>query len=258
MTVFYRQVASIGQTLSTLLSAALLSTALLSSAASAAATSDARQTNKATLLPSEAQYRVEAKGFTTRASRELKPLNDGQWRLDIETRLLFFRFNESSQFKLQNDVVVPLLYGREQGSRKRNQKLVFDWQAGYANNQIKGYEWQSSLSQGLLDRLSQQAQLRVDMIAGHLKDTLEYRVLDKERIKTYAVKQVGTEQLTLDDGTTIETVVLEQSRIDGDRVTRIWLAPQWNYLLIKLHQDDEGEQSLLTLIEARVNGKALK
>ena len=52
--------------------------------------------------------------------------------------------------------------------------------------------------------------------------------------------------------------MLEQSRVDGDRVTRIWLAPKWNYLLIKLHQNDEGEESLLTLLEARVNGESLQ
>lgn len=264
MTAFYHPMAWTGQKTKPLLNTALRSLLLLVFAIPATATSktpaEAASTSEARVLlqASTAEYRVEAKGLTTKARRELRPLKDGQWRLDIETRLLFFRFSETSQFRVTDELVVPLEYSREQGSRKRNQKLVFDWQAGYANNRIKGYEWQSSLSQGLLDRFSQQAQLRVDMITGRLNETREYRVLDKERIKTYAVKQVGKEQLTLDDGTTVETVVLEQSRVDGDRVTRIWLAPKWNYLLIKLHQNDEGEESLLTLLEARVNGESLQ
>lgn len=256
MTKFYRRAAWIGQTATKLISAALLSHTLIVHAGGETATQ--QNVEKTPLLPSQAEYKVEAKGFTTKASRELTPLQQGQWQLDIETRLLFFRFSEVSRFQLHKEQVVPLEYSREQGSRKRNQKLVFDWQKGYADNRIKGYEWQSSLSQGLLDRLSQQAQLRVDMLNGGLQENQQYRVLDRERIKTYAVTEVGEETLTLEDGTRVETVVLEQSRVDGDRVTRIWLAPKWNYLLIKLHQNNEGEESLLTLVEAQVNGEPLK
>lgn len=255
MTPFYRRAAWIGQTAKPLLGAALLCFALLGHAGGEPTEQPAASTP---LLPSQAEYKVEAKGFTTKASRELIPLQQGQWRLEIETRLLFFRFNEISQFQLHNERVVPLEYVREQGSRKRNQKLVFDWQKGYADNRVKGYEWQSALSHGLLDRLSQQAQLRVDLLNGRLETEQKYQILDRERIKTYAVKKVGEERLTLDNGISLDTVVLEQSRIDGDRVTRIWLAPDWNYLLVKLHQNDEGEESLLTLIEAKVDGQSLQ
>jgi hypothetical protein len=55
----------------------------------------------------------------------------------------------------------------------------------------------------------------------------------------------------------LDTVVMERERDNDSRRTTVWLAPKWDYLLVKLEQIEKKERYTMMLKSAAINGRTV-
>ena len=119
-----------------------------------------------------------------------------------------------------------------------------------------------AIEQGVQDKLSYQFELRNQLVEAREKGEdypeLSYKIADGGHLKVYSFKIVGEERVRTPLGV-FNTV--KATRTDGnpDRVTDFWLAPQYDYLLVKFEQTEpDGDGFELVLRKAQFDGKEVK
>ena len=116
--------------------------------------------------------------------------------------------------------------------------MDFDWQKNLVSIDDKKHPWQLELEPGTLDKLVYQISLMKDLKRG-IK-SIDYRIADGGKLKTYHITVLGKETITTPMGH-IETIKLTRHREKpSDRETTLWCAPALNYLPVKLeHIEDD-------------------
>lgn len=224
------------KTLNRLTTATLLTTALSVSAVTA-------QAAPATLQPYEARYTLDwASGvsFSGDAIRTLRK-EGSNWVLETNASAMFASLSERSSFALAPEIQ-PLRYNfkRKIFGKKRTAQLDFNWQTQQVTNNVNEKPWKMAIAPGVLDKLSVQLQLRLDVKAG--KKTLEYQVADGGRMKTYRFAIAGKESITTPAGTFDAIKVARDRGENSGRKTWIWLAPELDYLIVKIHQIEKSDK----------------
>ncbi|MCV6588468.1 MAG: DUF3108 domain-containing protein [Marinobacterium sp.] len=202
-----------------------------------------------TLQPYTAHYALDwASGvsFSGDAVRTLQ--QDGkQWQLKTEASALFASLSESSRFTL-NPAITPQQYRfqRKVFGKKRRAELNFDWQKNQVTNNVNDQPWQMAIYPGVLDKLSVQLQLRLDLKAG--KTQFNYKVADGGKLKDYHFVVDGKETVATPAGTFDTVRVLRQRGNGSSRKTWIWFAPELDHMIVKIRQlEKENKEYRLVL-----------
>lgn len=229
---------------------------LFSSLSQAGGTAPEPTSNTSSQLSAyEASYETRAKGLSATLYRELKPSSDQTWQLSNRIEVLFSEIKDSSIFTVDDGQLKPFRYRYKNGfSSKRNFELLFDWK----NNQVSGGRKPHPLSADSFDKLSFQEQLRLDLLAqGQQFSTKTYRIIDNKNIKQYRITKLGEETLNTPAGS-FHSLKLKQQNPTKDSYSLIWLAPNWQYFILKIEAIDKGksEQSLI-LKSANLDGKPI-
>jgi hypothetical protein len=202
------------------------------------------------LKPYRATYRISKDGMVAEVKRELQQLPDERWRLSDYARILFFKLEESADVRLHNGHITPLHYRYRQGPGKnKNQDIHYDWEQRTAQIELDDKTRSVKLDQPSFDKLSLQLQLRLDLLAGRLQQAQSYRLVDRGRVKHYRVEKIGEETLSLGKRQ-MHTIKLRQHTEGKDRETWIWVAPDLDYLIVKIVQEDEDERYEMQLESA--------
>jgi hypothetical protein len=154
---------------------------------------------------------------------------------------------ERSRFKFRDGVIQPLAFHFEDGSRRGDDNLdiTFDWQAGTASVTSANGVAEFSLQPGVLDRASLQAALMHDL--EHRREPGPYVLVDGDSLKTYRYSP-GERRAIRTPAGRFDALALTQVREGSSRTTVLWVAPDLNYLPIKIDQYRDGEvQTSLTL-----------
>jgi len=192
--------------------------------------------------------------ITAEAVQELTLLDDGHYEFSFTVNHSLLQLKETSQLGWQQTQVAPLHYEFHQSALgfKRDNAVTFNWQKKQASSQDNNKSSVINLPDNALDRLSYQLQLRAD-IKAHKKN-LSYQIIDKGKLKTYTFHILGSEKLKTPLGT-INTVKVEKEHKANDtRVSTFWLAQDWDYLLVKFRQNENGKQYEINIKEATING----
>lgn len=206
--------------------------------------------------PFQARYRARYDGvpFSAKGRRLLLRDEDGDLRFFSDLRAILLQVAEEAHMELGRDGELrPVRYEyRQRGiGGRRDRYLDFDWDAGEVRRSGDKSRVHP-IGEGFLDPVSWQLALRRDVSRGTLAtgDIVEYPITDGGEPKTYAIKLRGPEALDLPLGR-LETVKLERIFEPGDeRETRIWLAPEYDYMLVRLEAvDDSGRMLSLELLE---------
>ncbi|MCV6627352.1 MAG: DUF3108 domain-containing protein [Cellvibrionaceae bacterium] len=206
-----------------------------------------------------AVYKAKFSGFTIEASRSLNTLNSGEQELVFSASTWLAKLRESSRFNWGiNGHLQPKRYEyhREGLGRSRDAVLDFDWGNMRVTNNVQAKPWSMAIPPLALDKLSYQLQLRSDLLNG--KQNLEYDIADGGRLKTYSFEMVGEEILDTRLGK-LATIKVKKVRKKGKkRTTYIWMAKNWDYLLVKLQQtEQDGKTYAIHLLRAEVDGKTV-
>lgn len=210
-----------------------------------------------------AEYEAKAYGFSAEASRSLIRISDNLYSLQntIEAKLFgesLAELNERSEFRWQDGRVLPQSYSYIQsGVSSSTEEVTFDWISNIALSTEDDESWQIPIELGVLDKLTYQLQIR-ELIKQAVASEFDFQVLDTDEIKEHHYRIVGEEILETEMGR-LNTVRVEKVREDSDsRSTVIWLASDWDYLLVGLEQVNRSGRTVeLILQSATVNGEVV-
>ncbi|WP_420993940.1 DUF3108 domain-containing protein [Cupriavidus sp. 30B13] len=172
--------------------------------------------------------------------------NDGsRYRLDVETRVLWFRFAFFSSGALGERGLAPERY--EESRRNRVEAARFDRSAGLLV--FEGRDKQVPLPPAVQDRFSVFLQL-VGMVRGNPQRyaapgvTETFDVSDTRDLEPMQVQYVGEEDVDTGQGFVRAKHFVRLPRHPGDRRrVEVWLAPALQWLPVKLQQTEpDGTQ----------------
>ncbi|HEX7762594.1 MAG TPA: DUF3108 domain-containing protein [Cellvibrio sp.] len=204
------------------------------------------------------EYRAKLYGFNITVTNRLTKTDDGNYNLLFKADSMIGSITERSlmQWNKAQQTISPLeyTYARRGLGKNRDAQLTFDWKTKTVTNNVQKTSWEMDIAQKVQDKLSYQLQMQQDLLNGH-KD-FEYQIADGGHLKKYKFTTVGEEMLDTPLGK-VKTVKIKRSREDNDRVTYAWLAKDWNYLLVRLQQEEKGDTYTIYIHKAVVDGKSI-
>lgn len=214
-------------------------------------------------LPFSASYTADFKSapFSGTAERSLALLRNGDWELRFEASMLVAQLSERSRFRVERGgalLPVSYQYSRSGLGSSSSVEQDFDWSARQILGMRKGKPYRVPLHRGLLDRSTYQLVLQQDVANG--RTSMTYQVLDETEVETYDFRVIGEEGVRTRAGV-VRAVKVERVRDPGQsrRQTTLWFAPEWNYLLVRLHQrENDGKEYQIMLKSGEVNGEAVR
>ena len=214
------------------------------------------------LKPFSASYTADWKQLpmSGTAERSLKQNGNGTWTLNFKASMMIASLTEESTLRLDKDTLLPQTYTFERGGLGKAKKidLDFDWDAKKVTGSDRGDAINLPLNRGVLDKSTYQLALQHDVAAG--KKSMSYQVVDGDEIDTYDFRVLGSEAVPTKAGQ-IDAIKVERVRdpTQSKRITVLWFAKDWDYLLVRLQQvETDGKEYTIMLQDGTVNGKSVK
>ncbi len=216
--------------------------------------------------PYRALYKADYKGVPISATgiRELRRLEGNEYLLTSSAKSFIASIEEQTRFRFDDtNSVIPIeyQYHRKGLGKNRSDTLTFDWASARASQGDQGEEWAMDLEAGVQDKLSYQLEMREDLVRardlGADWPEMHYQIADKGTLQEYTFKVVGEESVETPAGV-FRTIKAMRVRENSSRVTNFWLAPDYDFLLVRFEQIEEnGRGFTLLLKEAEFGGKPL-
>ena len=214
--------------------------------------------NAEVLKPYHLSYKTTAKGLSMDLERSLKLTEKGDYLLTNQGKVLLAGFIETSVFEQHNGTITPKRYVYQgTGLISQKRELLFDDEL----NTIKSYDkktWHElEFSPATYDRVSQLEQLRLSLIQGaDPKMGFAVEIADRKKIKHYELEYAGEEIIETELGP-IPSIRFHRGAKDDERESNLWLAPDWDFLLVKTTHIEDGTLIAATVSEAYLDGQAL-
>lgn len=212
----------------------------------------------AELRPHTATYTSNLFGLSVAVKQTLLSDRQQRWTLTNRSNIPLADIEESSTFVLGDSAVIPLRYDHTNDlNRSRNCHLLFDW-TGDRVTDDRHTDLPIPADDSLWDPLSFQVQLRLDLMNSDKHfDQKTYPQILRGKIRHYQVDNLGDDQLNTELGT-FATVKVKQYRPDRGDYTLIWLAREWDYMILRLQHIEAGKISYqIDLQRAVMNGRQL-
>jgi hypothetical protein len=209
--------------------------------------------NKSTLPFFKANYDALIEGFSVKAYREYKPLENGLFELNFTATSWLASLSETSQFSWKGQNINPKKFYESRnilGIKKASQ-LDFNHNYKTLSRTIENEQKNLSYVEDSLDRLSFQLQLQQDLFLN--KPNITYNIVHNDNIKKNQFEIVGEEIISTKAGD-FKTLKIKVVRENTSRITFIWVALDWQYLLVRLVQlKNDKEQFSIEVTDATVN-----
>lgn len=214
--------------------------------------------NKHDLRPYEATYKTSTRGLNLTLERSLEVDKDGVCRLTSEGRLLVAGISEISVFDVDGASINPRSYVYQlSGPVSRRREVHFDPGSDYIRSLYKKEWYELPNEPGTLDRMSQQEQLRLLLLNDDTpQDNILFRVADGRKVKEYLLRFDSEETLDTPMGP-VETLRFERDHDDPERRSAFWVAPSWDYLMVRTVHVEDGRTTEANLVSASIAGEPL-
>lgn len=207
----------------------------------------------------ETSYSAKLYGFNITATSRLSPLPNGNYEYYFNADSMVGKVTETTEvsWNLKEQRIIPqhYIYQRKGLGKDRDDELLFDWAANKVTNVKNAQSQVLDAGKNFQDSLSYQIQLSQDLIAG--KKRFEYSITNGRKIKQYKFEIVGEEVLTTPLGD-VKTVKVKRTRDKSELVTYAWFAKDFQYLLVRLQQEENGSAYTIYISKASINGKAIE
>ena len=204
-------------------------------------------------------YKAKLYGFKVRVTNRLSKTADNHYTLLFKADPMLGSITETSEllWNPAQQTVMPehYIYARRSIGKDRHAELVFDWVKKSVTNNVAKTTWKMDIGQRVQDKLSYQLQLQQDLLNG--KVNFDYQIADGGHLKDYKFAKVAEEVLDTPLGK-VATVKIKRSRENDKRITYAWLAPEWNYMLVRLQQEENGDAYTIYITQANVDGKPIE
>ena len=174
---------------------------------------------------------------------------EGKRTIQFNAKFPLGRIKIISDFSEMNNLISSTQYYVDAKVLIRSDKrtLNFDQSSGTLTSKGK-FEWSQTLlkNENVFDPLNVQIQIRKNVIAG-LKDfSLMLPDLKTGAIEANNYKVVDNGSCEV-DGTVYPCIIVERIRLQDNRTTRYFLAPDIDYLIIKVEDEDQDGDTMLEL-----------
>ena len=174
---------------------------------------------------------------------------DGKRTIQFKAQFPLGRIKIISDFTEINNLITSTKYYVDVKwtliSDKRT--LNFDQTSGTLTSKGK-FEWSQALleNKNIFDPLNVQIQIRKNVMAGLKEFSLMLPNLKTGAIEAnnYRVVDKGSFEV---DGTKYPCIIVERVRLQDNRTTRYFLAPDLDYLIIKVEDEDQDGDTMLEL-----------
>ena len=186
------------------------------------------------LTPFEAAYDTRALGMSMSLSRKLE-LEGDTYTLSSFGKNMLLTLSERSSFTIENGQVLGQHFKSESKALKTQRRAVnFDQSAGVIDSMKQGKWTQHEWQLGLLDRFSQQQQIRLTLLGADTPpDQLAFTVVDGPKISEKIWERVEADPIDTPLGRLEVVSYREVHDNPKKRASRIWLAPELQYLMVK-------------------------
>jgi hypothetical protein len=204
----------------------------------------------------EAVYTTKVIGLSVTLNRSLTREGD-RFHLSQAGKTFMLSLNEDSHFTLEGEQIIGKEFVYQLGGvSKRRREVHFD----PANNTIRSLkkkEWtEHPWSPDVLDRLSQQEQMRLKLLLAETPpERISLSIIDGPRIKLKHFDLVETGSLETEVGT-LNTVHYRLRHDDpSERSSDAWLATDHDFLMVRTEHVEDGSKTVIRLQSASVEGK---
>lgn len=216
----------------------------------------------ADLLPYSASYTADWKQLpmSGTAERSLTKNDNDTWTLSFKASMMIASLSEVSTLKVDKGTLLPQTYNFERGGLGKSKKvnMAFDWTTKTVTGSYSGDVVNLPINPGILDKSTYQLALQKDVAAG--KKSMSYQVVDGDSVDTYDFRVLGSEKVDTKAGK-VDAIKVERVRdpTQNKRITVMWFAKDWDYLLVRLQQvETDGKEYNIMLLDGTVNGKTVK
>ncbi|MFN2287487.1 MAG: DUF3108 domain-containing protein [Chromatocurvus sp.] len=207
------------------------------------------------LRPYKSVYNTTAHGLSIKLERQLSIDENRRCTLTSEGSLLVVGLSEISSFRLTQGQVEPISYVYQgTGLISRRREVHFMPESPVIRSLYKN-EWYALPDAGhTLDRMSQQEQMRLNLLAhDDVPQEMTFTVADGRKVKDYTLELMGSERLQTPMGK-VDTLQYERQRDNDERLSQLWVAPDWDYLIVKTLHIENGKTIEANLIRAQIDG----
>mgnify|MGYP003787305715 FL=1 len=210
------------------------------------------------LQPYDAVYKTVASGFKVNVKRRLQ-IDDAQITISVSAKRLFFGMRETSVLMdMEGGTLSPVTYDHKRRglSKKHDKELVFDWTENTVIDLLKPARPAMAVENSTYDKLSYQTRMRLDLIRNPDMQHAAYNVTNGIVNRVYTFDRIGEEIIKTPLGN-LRTIKFKREGGDDDREVNVWVAPDWDFLLVRIDQTKErgGKTERMLLKSAKIAGK---
>lgn len=206
----------------------------------------------------EATYTTKVIGLSVTLNRSLTRDGD-RYHLSQAGKTFMLKLNEDSHFRLESGQIIGEDFVYQLGGvSKRRREVHFDPDNGIIRS-LKKKEWtEHPWSPDVLDRLSQQEQMRLQLLrADSPPERISLSIVDGPRIKLKYFDLVEAGPLETEVGT-LNTVHYTLRHDDpSERSSDAWLATDHDFLMVLTEHTEDGSKTVIRLQNASIEGKAV-
>ncbi|GAB3052679.1 DUF3108 domain-containing protein [Acinetobacter apis] len=194
------------------------------------------------------QFSYNGKNIST-ATRELKQQGDQRWIYTFNAKAGFIASaSETSEFHVNKDQVISDRFNRATNyiGISDSLKINYDHNSNMVSTNKSGKARSFKLENNPLDELNAEIQIREDLKKNQLKSV--YYITDAKGIDARKFVKLGEETVKTPYGN-IKSLKFKLEHGKPERNTLFWLAPQLDYLPVKVAHNDGGSSYAISLIQ---------
>jgi hypothetical protein len=197
-----------------------------------------------------AKYFYKSDEISIKGIRKLE-IRDGKYSLNFKAKNLLASMRIGSEFNINEGVLKTNSYSiRVKPSFvNRDQDIKFDYQ-GNTIQSTGREEWEEDLdtSGEILDPLNAQIKIRINLISGLGKFSINLLEIESGKVEENFYEVVGKEVFTFNE-IDYECIKLKRIRETDDRETIYYIAPDLNFMFLKIVDTGQDRNQTLELIE---------
>ncbi len=162
------------------------------------------------------------------------------------------KITEISTGRILGHRVIPSSYSyhRKRKKRPKVRKLQFDWRSNLVTAPGTTPLWNSTIATGTQDKASKT--LSMMLSTPRNATDMQIQVVDKTKLKTYVLRKVKQEKIET-AGKSFNAIKLNEAKLRQPASTRYWLAPELNYLPIKVERKEKKDTFTMLLTKYNRN-----
>jgi hypothetical protein len=180
-----------------------------------------------------------------KANYRFRHVDGNSYRFEFSSNLRFLIFWDQrsvySDLVYEDGQLRPSYYRHDRKGTGHDylEQIIFDPAGKQIVTTYEKDEKELEYEADIIDGLTMQLQMMLDLQRGIEQPS--YRIVDFNKLKTYAFRPAGKEVLNIQDRD-YETVMLQVVRKSEKRETRMWFAPERNYLPMQMVHFSKGKK----------------